>query len=236
MAGSDGPMGTVAGVDGCPGGWVAAVVDLSTHRVEWRRVPDARGVVALLESVDVVGIDIPIGLPAPGQIRECDLLARAALMERRSCVFPAPPRAVLAEPDFRSANDVSRRVCGKGISKQAFFIGARIVDVDSELDPVLAERVVEVHPELSFTRMAGRPIGTKKSAAGLATRRDLLARWLRGDVAATVEARPARCRADDALDALAVAWSMARWLRGEAVVLPKVPPYDDRGLPMRIVS
>ena len=228
-------MTVVAGVDGCPGGWIAALVDLPTLDVRWSRVPDARGVVDLLDEADVVGIDIPIGLPEPGQVRACDLLTRAELRERRSCVYPAPSRAVLAEPEFRAANVVSRRVAGVGISKQAFFIGARIVDLDVALDPAIAERVVEVHPELSFTRMAGRPIGTKKTAAGLATRRELIARWLPGDVAALVDRRPPRVRADDALDALACAWTMQRWVRGEAESLPPDPPYDARGLPMRIV-
>jgi predicted RNase H-like nuclease len=231
----------VAGVDGCPGGWVAAIVDVDTHAVRWVRLNDARGVVGLLDDCAVVGIDIPIGLPLPGEVRACDVEARVALVERRSCVFPAPPRVVLAEPEFRAANDVSRRVSGKGVSKQAFFIGARIDDVDVTLDPSLADRVVEVHPEVSFTRMAGRPIGTKKTAAGLAARRDLLAPWLRiadsdTDVAALVDARPPRVKADDALDALACAWSAERWLRGAAQTLPAEPAYDERGLPMRIVT
>ncbi|HVF18723.1 MAG TPA: DUF429 domain-containing protein [Mycobacteriales bacterium] len=228
-------MTVVAGVDGCPGGWVAALVDLADRSAHWRRVPDARGVVGLLDDVAVVGIDIPIGLPEPGEARACDRLARVELRERRSCVFPAPPRIVLAEPEFRAANVASRRCGGKGISKQAFFIGARIVDLDLTLDPALAERVVEVHPELSFARMAGRPIGTKKTATGLATRRELIAHWLPGDVAALVDARPTRVRPDDALDALACAWTMDRWVRGEAESLPAEPPYDARGLPMRIV-
>ncbi len=229
-------MPVVAGVDGCPGGWIAALVDTRTHAVRWSRLPGAAEVVALLDDVELVGIDIPIGLPAPGQVRACDVLTRVELAERRSCVFPAPPRVVLAEPDFRSANDVSRRVSGKGVSKQAFFIGARIVDVDTVMSPSLADRLIEVHPELSFTRLAGRPIGTKKTAAGLATRRALLAPWLGADVAALVDARPSRVKADDALDALACAWTAERWLRGDAQSLPEIPAYDERGLPMRIVA
>lgn len=230
-------MPVVAGVDGCPGGWVAALVDESSRSVAWRLAADAPSVVALLDDpgVAVIGIDIPIGLPRPGEARTCDLLARAALGPRRSCVFPAPSRQVLAEDDFRRANDVSRRLGGKGLSKQAFFIGARIVDVDRALEPALADRVVEVHPELTFARLAGAAIGTKKSAAGLARRAELLRTWL-PDVDSHLRARPRRAKEADALDALAAAWSATRWRAGQAESLPAEPPYDERGLPMRIVS
>jgi predicted RNase H-like nuclease len=43
-------------------------------------------------------------------------------------------------------------------------------------------------------------------------------------------------RPDDRLDALAAAWSAARWHAGRAIVLPAGdPPRDACGLPMRIV-
>ena len=44
---------------------------------------------------------------------------------------------------------------------------------------------------------------------------------------------PAGARLDDVLDALAAAWSAARWARGAAEVLGD--EHDDRGRPMRVV-
>ncbi|HVE64258.1 MAG TPA: DUF429 domain-containing protein [Mycobacteriales bacterium] len=229
-------MPLVAGVDGCPGGWVAALVDEDAGTCHWRLLRDAVGVIGLLHEpgVHVVGIDIPIGLPEPGRTRAADTEARAELRERRSCVFPAPPREVLAENDYRLANAAHRRLMGKGLSKQAFFIGARIVDVDRAMTPALADRVVEVHPELVFARLAGRPVGTKKTPAGLDTRAALLAPWLPA-VAEAVAGRPRGARADDALDALACAQAASRWRHGTAVCWPTSPAYDARGLPMRMV-
>lgn len=230
-------MSLVAGADGCPGGWVVAVVDTERSELTWHRAAGIGEVLRLLDRarVEVLGIDIPIGLPRPGESRRCDLLARSQLGPRRSCVFPAPSREVLAEPDFWRANAVSRRLTGKGLSKQAFHIGARIVDADRAVRTPLKTAVVEVHPELSFAVMAGAPIGTKKTAAGLERRAGLLEEWLPG-VRDVVAARPPRVRADDALDAIAAAWSARRWLRGEALCLPTEPDLDEVGLPMRIVS
>lgn len=230
-------MTLIAGVDGCPGGWVVAIVDEERRTLSWRLAAGAAAVIDLLTEpgVEAIGIDIPIGLPPAGGSRAADVEARQALHERRSCVFPAPPREVLAENDYWTANAVHRQLQGKGLSKQAYFIGARIVDVDRVMTPDLADRVVEVHPELVFARLAGRPVGTKKTAAGLLTRMSLLTPWLPG-LADAVASRPRRARADDALDAVACAQAAARWRRGDALTLPAEPAYDERGLPMRIVS
>ncbi len=216
---------------------MAALVDDARRTVTWQLLRGAREVIDLLRDpgAATIGVDIPIGLPAAGHTRAADLETRAALRERRSCVFPAPPREVLAEDDFWRANALHRRLQGKGLSKQAFFIGARIVDVDVVMTPDLVDRVVEVHPELVFARLAGRPIGTKKTPAGLAERTSLLAPWVPG-VAHAVAERPRGVKADDALDAIACAQAAARWLHGAAETLPVDPPYDVRGLPMRIVS
>jgi predicted RNase H-like nuclease len=40
---------------------------------------------------------------------------------------------------------------------------------------------------------------------------------------------------DDALDALACAWTAQRWAAGIARTLPDEPPRDNRGLSVRIV-
>ncbi|MDP9398490.1 MAG: DUF429 domain-containing protein [Actinomycetota bacterium] len=59
-------------------------------------------------------------------------------------------------------------------------------------------------------------------------------RWV--EVHPEVSFRAVESGLADALDALAVAWSARRWLRGTAEVLPgEPPPYDRRGRPMRIV-
>lgn len=208
----DGPL---VGVDGCRAGWVAAV-DHVAGGTETRLLvlPDVQGVLAL--GAALVGIDIPLGLPAAGP-RACDVAARARLGRRRSSVFPAPVRAVLGATDHRDAVRRSNAASGQGLSVQAWNLVAKIEDADRRIGP--ADHVVEVHPELSFAAMAGGPLGTRKlDAAGRRERLDLL----RGgfpDVAVQLAARPAGCAADDVLDAYAVLWTVRRIAAGTAEVL-----------------
>ncbi len=78
-------MRIVAGVDGCPQGWVAAV--WGPAGVEWRVTPLPFG--ALLDALadaEVVAADVPIGCAS----RECDRLARDVLGSGRSSVFAVP--------------------------------------------------------------------------------------------------------------------------------------------------
>ncbi|HYJ77607.1 MAG TPA: DUF429 domain-containing protein, partial [Actinomycetes bacterium] len=83
----------VLGVDGCRGGWMGALV--ADGAVTWLRFGDITA--ALAVGAAVVGVDMPIGLPATGR-RECDLLAKKTLGAAHPRVFLTPPRAVLAAP------------------------------------------------------------------------------------------------------------------------------------------
>ncbi len=214
-------MTAVLGVDGCRGGWVGALV--TGGSVIWLRLPDVDA--ALAVGADAVGIDMPIGLPRQGR-RECDLLAKRLLGPAHPRVFLTPPRAVLAAATYEEAGHLHRGlVSGKGLSVQTWHLAARIAEVDRRADD---RRLVEVHPELSFALLAGRVLPPKRTAGGREARLDTLRRWLPGltDVP----------RGDDAPDALAAAWSAARWLAGSARTLPDDPPRDEAGRPMRIVS
>lgn len=227
-------MTSVLGVDGWSGGWLGALVsdpDRPGPEVRWLLLPDAAAVRAV--PAEVIAIDIPIGLPDSGR-RTCDGLARREPGMNPSSVFPVPPRAVLAAPDYPSANALSRVTVGVGLSKQSWFILPKVRDVDDALGEPPDPRIVEVHPEVSFRRLDPRVEASKKTAVGVGQRLRALARWLDADSAlADVPQGPGL---DDALDALVAAWTAARWRDGRAVVLPPDPPSDGRGRPMRIVA
>jgi predicted RNase H-like nuclease len=211
----------VLGVDGARGGWVGALVVGQTVTWLWLRGVDD----VLAVDADVIGIDMPVGLPASGR-RGCDLAAKALLGRAHPRVFLTPPRAVLAETSYAAAGAVHRRlVDGKGLSRQTWNLLAKVREVDARADD---PRLVEVHPELSFAELAGGVLPPKRTAAGRADRVAALRTWLPslGEVPA----------GDDAPDALAVAWSAARWLAGTARTLPAAPPRDASGRPMRIVT
>jgi predicted RNase H-like nuclease len=212
-----------AGIDGCPGGLV--VVSREGASVVTDLAP-------ILSTFAVVGIDMPIGLPASGR-RLADVEARRMIGARRSSVFPAPPRDVLALADdadgYRAVNESSKRRHGTGISKQTFNLLTRIKALDELVRPELEDRLAEVHPECSFRMLAGRELASKHTATGRAERR----------VAATeafgpLAPLPRGATEIDLLDAYAVLWSAERFAAGCHVCLGD-GARDERGLVMRIV-
>jgi predicted RNase H-like nuclease len=242
----------VYGVDGARGGWAVAVVRLAGDTdaddrvtgVTWRYVAgqDAAGLRRVLAAARVdtavaVGIDCPIGLPSSAW-RPCDLIAKRRLGRGSARVFLAPPRPVLAAPTYADARAVARELLGKGVSAQAYGIRRIVLAADDALrgvagDPPrswVAGHVVEVHPELSFMAMSGRPPGDplpgKRTAAGRQARLAAVGAWTGG-----VELDPPD--GDDHLDALAAAWTAWRWSNGTAEELGGES--DEHGLPMRIV-
>jgi predicted RNase H-like nuclease len=221
-------VAAVLGVDGCPGGWVAARVQDGT--LSWHAGTFAE---LLALPADVVAVDVPIGLPAGPRRRAADVEARAALGPQRSSVFFVPPRVVLEAGDQPHATLLSRAAGSVGVSVQTFHILGKVAEVDALLqaDRALVDRVLEVHPELSLRLLCGRALPPKRTAAGRTERLAVLRTWL--PALELPVPRPARAAADDCLDAVACAWTASRWLRGEAEVLGG--EVDDTGLPMRIV-
>lgn len=211
----------VLGVDGCPGGWVGALVVGSD--LAWYGGPLAS---LLALPAAVVAIDIPLGLPADGTRRACDVLASQRLGSQRASVFPAPPRAVLDATDHPDASVRSREAGSVGVSIQTWNIVPRIREASTAGD----DRLLEVHPELSFRALAGGPLPSKKTALGRRARLTALRTWV---PVALPSPRPGRAAVDDCLDAVACAWTGARWLRGEAEVLGG--DLDVAGQVMRIV-
>jgi predicted RNase H-like nuclease len=185
------------------------------------------------EGVEVLGVDMPIGLPSSGT-RVCDGAARARLGPRRSSVFPTPVRAVLGATTYDDALARSRAVDGRGLPVQSFHLLARIAELDAWITPALQDRVVECHPESCFATLAGAPLAEpKRTAAGRHARIDVLRPHIAA-VEALASARSPGAGTDDVLDALVVAQAMRRHRRGRAVVLGD-GTRDARGLRMEIV-
>lgn len=220
----------VVGMDGCRDGWVAVVWRHDEVQVHlWPTIHRLSEV----SDVQVVAIDIPLGLSETGE-RQADVLARRELPGRSSTVFNAPARASLAAvEDYRLANELSRRDGSRGLSRQTFGLFAKIREVDDFWRSAPCT-LYEVHPELSFARLnGGTPLASKKSWAGVLTRRELLAD--RGIVLDGFRGEPAaRVGPDDVLDAGVCAWTAHRILRGEARSLPDPPEFDATGREMSI--
>lgn len=225
-------MTRVLGVDGCAGGWVGVVLDDLTLHLG----ATLGSLVAAAEEAGplaCIGVDIPIGLPRAGR-RQADVLARQALGPRRSTVFDTAVRAAYLAPTHAEADALHRAATGSGLSVQAYRLGPKVLDVDAFVR-LGSHVVLEVHPELSFARMAGEPLlAGKKTWAGAQRRRALLAaEGLDVDRLDDVLGAGRQAGPDDVLDAVAVAWTARRYVAGVATALPAEPELLD-GLPAAI--
>jgi predicted RNase H-like nuclease len=220
---------SVTGVDGCAAGWVAVTLGPAMPGLAAPLVSGVAVAVTLdlLPLSIVTGIDMPLGLLGAGW-RDADLLARRALGRRGVTVFAIPPRAVWECRSYAEANRLCRELAGKGLSVQAWGLRRKIAEADqfrrrAPTGPG-GVRLHEVHPELSFAALAGAPLpDSKHTPAGLAVRRDLLAR-----AGITLPLKVAGAAENDLLDAAAVAWSARRIGAGTAVTLTNGnQPADD---------
>ena len=217
----------VLGVDGWRGAWVAARLD--GRSVTLSVLPDAASVLAV-DDVDVIGIDMPIGLADDGA-RACDVAARRRLPGAASSVFPAPVRPVLRTTTYDEAREASLAAAGRSLSMQTFALVPAIRSLDDALGDPPDPRVHEVHPEVSFRSLDDRVTDRKSSGSGLAQRLRALGAVM--DVLDALAQDRAGVPVVDALDACAAAWSARRIAdgRGECVGDGAT---DSRGRPMRI--
>lgn len=216
-----------AGVDGCHGGWVVAT-RAGVHIVA--------SIADVIHSAhDAVAIDMPIGMPATNA-RRSEIEARRYLSPRGSTIFPTPVRGCLGASDYRDACAISMAARGVKLSKQSFAILPKIAELDRALTPADGDRIVEAHPECSFTTMNGeQPLASKHTADGIEQRRLLVRRHIGVEVAA-LRMHGVSASLDDVLDAYAMLWTAERFGRGEHLTFPTgEPEFDERGLPMRIV-
>jgi predicted RNase H-like nuclease len=246
MVHADAPW--IAGIDGCKGGWIVV-----SHRQADRAAAKADIFKTFAEVCDylprgaLIGVDMPIGLPDHVEAggRAPDRAARLVLGPRRSSVFSVPSRAAIY-----AFSDGYPKVCAVARatstpswapSKQAFWLFPRIQEIDRALraDPDLANRVFEIHPEVSFATMQAAPLGEPKKkngrchTEGISLRKTLLMK--QNFPAALVDQVPPRgAGLDDLLDACAVAWSAARIKNNEALVFPHAPVLDIFGLKVAI--
>jgi predicted RNase H-like nuclease len=198
-------------------------------------VADLMPVLAMIEAgeLSATGIDIPIGL-RDRDPRPCDLAARKMIGPRRSSVFPAPPRCVFGTNTYEEACARSMEFCGKSISRQGFGIVPKIESVDRIMTPARQDVLFEVHPELSFTVMAGRPMAHYKATPEGRTERLAVLRDEFPDLDRHISTRLPGTTPNDILDAFATAWSARRRLRGAHIHLGG--ERDPRGLRMEIIA
>lgn len=218
----------VLGVDGWRGRWVGAL--LTGRTVELLVLDDVAAALAVPD-VDLIAIDMPIGLSESGR-RICDDDARTRLGRAGSSVFPAPLRPVLRAVDYVDACRISIDASGKALSKQAWNLTPAIRQLDDALGDAPSQRVVEVHPELAFRALSSGTVSDPKVTARGTMQRFAALRAVM-DVEQALTDAPRLVPMVDALDACAAAWSAQRISEGRGECVGDGTT-DSRGRPMRI--
>jgi predicted RNase H-like nuclease len=231
------------GIDGCRAGWIAVTlrsgrsptVGVHTHFAE---VLSASGETAVL------AVDMPIGLPdfvGKGG-RGPERVVRRFLGERQSSVFSIPSRAAVSASNYAEACQLALLTSDppRKVSKQAFFLFPKILQIDGLMSPGLQARVREVHPEVAFWQLNDeqpmslpKKVGGRSNPSGIQQRRALLMRC--GFTPDFLEQRPPIGAAvDDFIDACVCALVSQRIALGTARSFPELPQCDERGLHMAI--
>ena len=200
-------MTRVAGIDIARGAWLIVyledgafagsetVTQLAGHEIE----------------AEIVAIDVPLSLPDTAIGRPAEAAARAKLGARRSSVFSSLPIELYTGAWSDEARTDARRRYGKAFSKQSWNLGRAVIDASLSR----TDRWYETHPELAFTTVAGLPLESKKSWAGVRQRLDCLEA-----VGIEIPVIGGALHPDDALDAAMCAHVADRIRQGVADSVP----------------
>ena len=219
-------MSQIIGIDGCKRGWFSV----------WQNPDDTiqSSIFSTLNHLKdffndeahlIIGIDMPVVL-SDFIPREADQLARKLLSKKASSVFTAPTPEMLEQPNYERASYVSKRLFGKSMSLQSWYLFPKIKDVQTIIHDTHIN-LYEIHPELSFRAMNHEEVilESKKSKEGFEIRNALLRRHFESfDFESIRNLYPRKDVMDnDILDAMAVLWSARRIKANEASFLPKIP-------------
>lgn len=228
------------GIDGCRGGWIAAVIDQGELRIE--KYVNIQELISKYPLFDDMLIDMVIGLPSDQEQyeRRPDCTARRLIVPRTSTIFAVPSRQAVYEDTEERQIDANKMALGKGLAKQTMAIIPKM----RELDGFLAENknyknvIRESHPEVCFARLNGTVVMTKKSEMeGLMERVHILSGYLPGLSVELIISRAKElcCNADDIVDAVCLAVTANLSIQGRSEVIPGNVMMDDHGLRMQMV-
>jgi len=219
-------LSLIIGIDGCKSGWFSVWEnqDKSIHSSVFSNLNELKNFFKN-ESQLILGIDMPVVLSEVIP-RQADQLARKLLSKKASSVFTAPTPEMLDQPNYEKASLVSKRLFGKSMSLQSWYLFPKIKDVQTMIHHEDMQ-IYEIHPELSFRAMNNEQVilESKKTHEGFALRNALLSMHFKNFIFEDIRNQHARkdVMDNDILDALAVLWSAKRIQSNQASYLPQAP-------------
>ena len=215
----------LVGIDGCSKGWVLVSGKSQSSLID--KVQFSKSLGLLLSGFEkaIVVIDMPTILSPKKYNRECDILAKKFLgKKKQSTIFLTPSRKILECKNYSSANELSKKKYGKGLSKQAWNLKEKIMEVESLKEST--NKIIEGHPECSFKMLKKAGLeSSKKTAFGLFERLKLLEEEglnpieLGSKLESNIEVKP-----DDLIDAMILFWTARRVYEGNSYSLPSKEP------------
>lgn len=231
--------GLYIGVDGCKGGWIAAIMDHADFRVE--KYDSIEALINRYPKFDAFLIDMAIGLCERADQLRPDKEAKAELKSKASSVFPVPCRQAVYETTEEKQKEANKCVLGKSLAKQSIAIIPKIRQVDEFLGshPEYKNVILESHPEIAFSRLNGQILlSRKKEFLGFSERSYILSEYL-GDSKDLLKklwdrAKELGCAPDDVVDAACTAVTAAMKAHDMCETIPAEPEMDNAGLLMQM--
>ena len=214
-------------VAGTSSGWIASIGN--SKRKCLSNVIFSDNLYKLLSEYpdSVVVIDIPIALNKKNYLRECDVLAKKYLGKKfQSSIFIPPLKRVLKCNTYQEANELSKKIAGKGLSKQSWHLKSKISEVGQVSK--LSSKVYEGHPECSFKMLKKETLkGKKKSVSGIFERLDLLKRVGLDPLSVSLKLENnSSIKIDDVLDSMVLFITALRIVEGNHLCLEKIEITD----------
>ena len=230
--------GLYIGVDGCRGGWIAAMLDHGDMRL--RKYDDLPSLIEEYPAFDAFLIDMAIGLRNSTKEIRPDDEAKKELGPRASTVFPIPSRDAVYAVGEENQKLANIRTLGKSLAKQSIAIIPKIREIDTFLNehPEYKNKILESHPEVDFARLNGAVLmSRKKEEPGPSQRIDVLSEFLdkKGLLGIYDKAKELHCNQDDLIDAICLAVTGALYAHGEYETIPAEPEADEKGLLKQLI-
>ena len=230
--------GLYIGVDGCRGGWIAAVLDHGDMQL--KRYKYISSLVEEYPSFDAFLIDMAIGLRNSTKEIRPDDEARKELGPKGSSVFPIPSRDAVYADGEEAQKQANIRTLGKSLAKQSIAIIPKIRELDIFLNdhPEYKNKILESHPEVDFARLNGAVLMSRKQEEpGPSQRKAVLSEFLdKKDLYGMYDnAKELGCKQDDLIDAICLAVTGALYAHGQYETIPAEPMQDEKELHMQLI-
>ena len=220
------------GIDGTSSGWIASIGNSKNKYVTKIKFFKDLDTLLSLHPESIIVIDMPIELNKKKYLRKCDILAKKYLGKNfQSSIFIPPLKNILECATFQDANKLSKKIAGKGLSKQSWYLKNKIREV-RELAKV-SNKIYEGHPECSFKMLKTESLkAKKKSVLGIFERLELLEKAGLDPLSVNLQFdNNSTIKIDDVLDSMVLFITALRIYEGNYLCLEKAGTKinDDNG-------